>query len=53
MPLFGAAYNGPSKIHYLFIDGGALRGRLNKISEKFFSKQKFDIDFRKLLKISD
>jgi hypothetical protein len=32
MPLFGNNYTGPSEVHYLFIDGGAFRGRIHAAS---------------------
>jgi uncharacterized LabA/DUF88 family protein len=35
-------------IHYLFVDGGALRGRLNNVSKKCFDGIDFSIDFTKL-----
>jgi uncharacterized LabA/DUF88 family protein len=46
MALFGTPYSGPKEIHYLFIDGGALRGRIKNLSEKFFGGAQFDLDFK-------
>jgi uncharacterized LabA/DUF88 family protein len=46
--LFGGGYRGPPEVHYLFIDGGALRGRLKNICDKYFGGAIVDIDFRKL-----
>jgi uncharacterized LabA/DUF88 family protein len=45
MPLFGGAYTGPQEVHYLFVDGGALRGRLNNVSQRLFNGQTFNINF--------
>ena len=38
-------YTGPKEIHYLFIDGGALRGRLQNLSNKFFRGTTSNVDF--------
>ena len=35
-------------ITYLFVDGGALHGRLQNLSNRFFDKQIFNIDFGRL-----
>src|SRR5262245_49203450 len=43
-----ASYDGPREIHYLFVDGASLRGRLQNLSMRFFGDQKFDINFPKL-----
>lgn len=48
MPLFGPGYSGPSETKYLFVDGGALHGKLRHVSEKYFNRERFNIDFEKL-----
>jgi uncharacterized LabA/DUF88 family protein len=35
-------------VHYLFVDGGSLRGRLENISRRFYDSQTFSIDFASL-----
>src|SRR5262245_3630300 len=45
MPLFGRGYTGPSEVHYLFVDGGYLRGRIETISRTFFQGKTFRLDF--------
>jgi hypothetical protein len=42
-------YGGPREIHYLFVDGGSLRGRLDNVSREFFQSRRFDVDFKKLV----
>ncbi|GEM_PF-6640599 len=46
MPISGPGYQGPPEVHYLFIDGGALRGHLKNISEKWFGHADLRINFR-------
>jgi uncharacterized LabA/DUF88 family protein len=41
-------YTGPREISYLFVDGGALRGRLKNVCAKWFGGVSVDIDFRNL-----
>jgi uncharacterized LabA/DUF88 family protein len=38
----------PQEIHYLFVDAGSLRGRLENISKRFFPGQAFTINFENL-----
>jgi hypothetical protein len=38
----------PMATQYLYIDGGALRGRIKNLSEKFFGGITLDVDFKKL-----
>jgi len=45
MPFFGPAYSGPAKIHYLFVDAGSLRGRLDNLFARFFQGQAYTIAF--------
>jgi uncharacterized LabA/DUF88 family protein len=44
----GAAYTGPREVHYLFVDGGALRGRLDNLSKRFFGEARLAINFQTL-----
>jgi uncharacterized LabA/DUF88 family protein len=44
----GPGYSGPSEVHYLFVDGGALLGRIQNVSEKWYGGAAFEIDFRNL-----
>jgi uncharacterized LabA/DUF88 family protein len=53
MPLFGGAYTGPREVHYLFVDGASLHGRLKNVSNAYFNNQTFEIDFSKLVAHSD
>ncbi|WP_375157929.1 NYN domain-containing protein [Bradyrhizobium sp. RDT46] len=48
MALFGSSYNGPREVHYLFIDGGAMRGRIQNLSNRYFGGVTVDIDFAKV-----
>lgn len=48
MAIFGPGYSGPKEMHYLFVDGGSLRGRLKNWSEKYFGDAILDIDFGKV-----
>jgi hypothetical protein len=48
LSLFGRGYNDPSEVKYLFVDGGALRGKLKNVSEKLFGGIEFKVDFQKL-----
>lgn len=48
MPLFGSNYNGPSEVHYLFVDGGAFRGRIQNLCNKYFGGVSVRIDFAKV-----
>jgi NYN domain len=41
---YGGAYAGPREVHYLFVDGGALRGRLQNLSNRFFGGVALTID---------
>jgi len=50
MPLFGSSYNGPQEVHYLFVDGGALREYIKNLAERYFDAQVFDLDFHALAK---
>jgi uncharacterized LabA/DUF88 family protein len=49
-PVGGSPYTGPKEIHYLFIDGGALRGRLENLSRRFFSGASLRINFEALVR---
>lgn len=48
MATVSAYYPGPKEIHYLFVDGGALRGRLKNLSDRHFGGVTFDINFQAL-----
>lgn len=48
MPLFGG-YAGPKEIDYLFVDGGALRGRIQNLSNRFFGGATLHINFNGLV----
>jgi uncharacterized LabA/DUF88 family protein len=49
MPIFNPSpYGGPKEIHYLFVDGAALHGRIEAITKKFLGGKHFEIDFDKL-----
>jgi len=39
---------GPKEIHYLFVDGASLHGRIDNVSKRFLAGQKLEIDFAKL-----
>jgi uncharacterized LabA/DUF88 family protein len=41
-------YFGPREVHYLFIDGGAVRGRLQNLSNRFFGGVAFNLDFKSI-----
>jgi uncharacterized LabA/DUF88 family protein len=46
MPIFGSApYLGPKEVHYLFVDGGALRGRLSNLSIRYFNGATIPLNF--------
>lgn len=49
MPMFGGGYQEPREIHYLFVDGGSLRGRLKNVSRDHFLDKHFILDFAKLV----
>jgi uncharacterized LabA/DUF88 family protein len=39
---------GAQEVHYLFVDGGSLRGRLDNVARKLYGGQSFTIDFTRL-----
>jgi hypothetical protein len=44
-----AMFGGSPEIHYLFVDGGSLRGRLENLSREFFQNRSFYINFPNLV----
>jgi uncharacterized LabA/DUF88 family protein len=42
-------YFGPREVHYLFVDGGALRGRIKNLSDRFFGCVNLDINFEAMV----
>ena len=48
MQISSSGYGSAREIHYLFVDGGALRGKIENVSRQLFDSQRFDIDFRLL-----
>lgn len=48
MAISSPAYSGPREVHYLFVDGGALRGKLTNLSKKYFGGVDLEIAFQAL-----
>lgn len=45
-------YTGPKEVGYLFIDGASLHGRIGNISRQFLNDINLDVDFARLLALS-